>query len=325
MRYKFFVGLPHQQVHAQFFHSVLGGEFVHFPCSVDENNFPDHVMAQDGDDVIWFFNDLFYHLHPRLKGKQVLLGHGLGFMGNSVTPRRVECIRHHIDRVFSTGVTSQMYRIRAGVPESLIRPVGYTLVFDIPVRPVKPNTILFSSTAHIGWNHYENLSRILERLDQSLHGYVTLHPDTPEQWRRIFVEICRDRPNLTYLETNEQLMEAYSFCAVNVGGGISSLSTVFWYLKKPVILLRGRVSRNPFKGLGWQRIKNDAHTPLFNRVLDESDKISHWKQFTKELVLKARWAPSSQEMFYPWNFDREATILKIKEFVNELESGDSHR
>ncbi len=113
-------------------------------------------------------------------------------------------------------------------------------------------------------------------------------------------------------------MEAYSYCAVNVGGGISSLSTVFWYLKKPVILLRGRVSRNPFKGLGWQRIKNDAKTPLFDRVLDESDKLSHWKQFTPELIRKARWAPSSHEMFYPWNFDREETILKIKEFVKEL-------
>lgn len=319
MKYRFFVGLPHQQIHAQFFHSLLGGKFVHFPCNVDEKNFPERVLAEDGDDVVWFFNDLFFHLHPRLRGKQVLLGHGLGFVGNSMTPRRAECIRRYIHRVFSTGVTSEMYRLRAGVPKSRIRRVGYTVVFEIPVVPVRPRSVLFSSTRYISWNHYENLRQILARLDGSIQGYLTFHPDTPQQWQRIFLECCRQKANLTFLETEKQLLETCGFCEVNVGGGISSLSTIFWYLKKPVILLRGRVSRNPFKGLGWQRIKNDADTPLFNRVLDESDKISHWRQFTPKLIGKARWAPSSREIFYPWNFDRETTILKIKEHVRELE------
>jgi len=319
MKYKFFVGLPHQQAHAQFYHSVLGGEFVRFPSSVDEKNFPERVLAEDGPDVIWFFNDLFYHLHPRLRGKQVLLGHGLGFMGNSVTRQRVECIRRYIDRVFSTGVTNEVYRLRGGVPEDLIRRVGYTAVFEVPTVPLKPRSVLFSSTRYISWNHYENLREILLRLDESLRGYLTFHPDTPQQWQRIFRECCLKKKNLTLLENFEQLLEACGFCEVNVGGGISSLSTVFWYFKKPVILLRGRVSRNPFKGLGWQRIKNDAHTALFRRVLDETDKISHWRQFSPELIERARWAPSSREMFYPWNFDREATISKVKEYVRELE------
>ncbi len=319
MKYKFFVGLPHQQVHAQFFQSALGGEFVHFSCSVDEENFPESVLAHDGEDVIWFFNDLFYHLHPKLRGKQVLLGHGLGFIGNSVTQKRVDCINRHIDRIFSTGTTIETYRLRNGVSAEKIRRIGYTMVFEIPEMPVRPNSVLFSSTRYIDWNHYENLIQILTRLDPGIQGYLTLHPDTLPKWQQKLMECCHQKENLTFLETSEELLKAYRFCAVNVGGGMSSISTAFWYLKKPVILLRGRVSRNPFKGLGWQRIKNDDRNPLFNRVLDQSDKISSWKQFTPDLIKKARWAPASHEMFYPWNFDRETTILKIKEAVRELE------
>ena len=79
MRYKFFVGLPllHQKIHFKFIQSIFKGGCVTCNCKTTEIKFPNEVFKHDGKDVIWFFTDIFCTLHPRLKGKQVLVGHGL--------------------------------------------------------------------------------------------------------------------------------------------------------------------------------------------------------------------------------------------------------
>jgi hypothetical protein len=114
---------------------------------------------------------------------------------------------------------------------------------------------------------------------------------------------------LNYVETQEELLAvtASSRCIL---GSSSSVCTPFWYLGKPVIFVRGKLTRIPF--YGWQRVRNMMSDPLFNQILAESTKISSWEQFSAELIEKANISPAGKKIFFSTNWSKDATIQKIK-------------
>ena len=158
---------------------------------------------------------------------------------------------------------------------------------------------------------------IIRRLEPSLKGYVSCHPETPEKTRHAYQSICEGKQNLEYFESQEDLLSAAAKCQYAVCGS-GTVSTLFWYQRKPVIFIRGKVGQNPFKGLGWTRIKRDTAYPLFSEVLDASPKITHWKQFNAKFLEKSKWCPATEKIFYPSNYDKELTVEKIREAVAEL-------
>ena len=317
MKHKFFVGPPHQKIHSRFIHRLLGGEYVEHPCTTEETNFPDSVLAHDGPDTIWFFNDIYFHLHPKLKGKQVFVGHGFG-LGWAMTPARVECLNRYFDSLFETGLSPEIKDLaRQGVDPSKIRRTGYTLLFEMPDVPTETKRILFSITCYLNFNSDANLEQILKRLDPALHGSVTVHPELPADMRDSFRKICGSKNNLNFIESQEELLSEFARCQCVVGQ-FSSVVTPFYFQKKPVIFLRGRVARNPFLGLGWARVRRRLGSALLDQVLDESTKISHWRQFNPKLVEQAKLAPSAQKIFFSSNYDKEKTSALIREYVREL-------
>jgi hypothetical protein len=319
MRYLFFVGIPHQKEHFKFVYSVLGGEYVSCSFDINTKDIPEEILAKDGKDIIWFFSDIYYHLHSQLKGKQVLTKHGLCF-GPWLNTQRAECINKHIDMVFQPGLTQEYpYRKFKVIPEK-IKPAGYTILFEIPDVPSRENAVLFSSTCFRHWDHYDNLKGILRNIDPDIDGYLSIHPETSLPLKGPLLDICSQKKNLTLIKSQEELLHAYAFCSYNVSGGLSSVGSPFWFQKKPVIFIRGRVGLNPLKGFGWGRIKRDVGEPLFDEILDQSIKISHWKQFNPALLFKAKPAPSAIKIFYPWNFDINKTKQKIHQYIEELET-----
>ena len=317
MKHKFFVGLPHQKVHSKFIHSLIGGDFVEYRCGVDETEFSSRILAHDAEDVIWFFNDIYYNLHPRLKGRQVLVGHGFG-LGWFMLPRRVEMVNRYFDRVFDTGYTPEKLNLEnRGVDVKKIRQTGYTLLFEVPDLPVEPGRVLFASAFFNGWNHHKNLIEILRHLDSGIQAALTVHPETPMAVQEMFESMCIGRTNITYVKTQEQLLQEMARCACAVGQ-ISSVMAPFYYRNKPVILLRGHIGRNPLKGIGWGRVRSEIEDPLFVRILDESTRVSRWRQFSPETLRNAKVSASSRKIFYPINFDREATASLVRRCVEEL-------
>jgi hypothetical protein len=315
MKYKYFVGNSHHTIHYKFLKSVLGGEYVYHNVDTDTNASFLEVLAEDGEDVIWFFSNWFLLLHPLLKGKQVFTEHGLSFKP-SLNPDRVACINKYFDMVFSSGVSQRDYMLNAGVDKRKIKEVGYTTLFEIPDIPVKHNHVLFS-VVHFGhWNEYDNILKILQKLDTEIQGFLTIHPAMHDEKKKELLNICKTKSNVTFVESQEDLLKAFSFCECIVGGS-SSVCTSFWYLKKPVILIRGRQGRNPF--FGWFRVKRKVNHPLFSKIIDESTKLSNWRKFSLRCLKSARIAPSAQEIFFPWNFNREITVERIKHYVKQLE------
>src|SRR5258708_34815581 len=183
MKYRYFISLPHQEVHFRFIKSILGGKYVYHQCGINETKFNANISEEDGEDTLWFFTELTFTLHPLLKGKQVFIQHGLRFGGwvNPVTwnsPFRIWCINNYIDMVFQVGLPNENDYLRHGVNPQKMRPIGYTTLFEIPELHVKPNAVLFSSTYYRNWHHYYNLANILKRLDPEIDGYLTIHPET---------------------------------------------------------------------------------------------------------------------------------------------------
>lgn len=316
MQYKYFVGVKHHKIHLKYFHSLLEGEYVYHYCDSFEKHFPDTLLEQDGEHVIWFFSNWYPALHPLLRGKQIFVEHGLSFKP-SLNNERVNCINKYFDLVFSSGVSQRDYMLRMSVRKDKIEEIGYTTLFLIPDLPIRKGSILFSVVSFQNWNEYENLKKILEQLDKSLKGYVTIHPIMPDETKKIFLNICERKENVIFLESQEQLLEAFAYCECIVGSS-SSVCTAFWYLKKPVIFIRGKQGRNPF--VGWSRIKKIIDYPLFSKVLDESTKISHWRQFSKALR-QPKLAPSAQKIFYSSNWDKEKTNALINNALEKLMVG----
>lgn len=317
VRYKYFIGLPHQKVHALFVHNILGGDFVSFECDYRQESFPETVFEHDGPDVVWFFNDVYLNLHPKLKGKQILLGHGLGF-GRYMKQTRTDCINRYFAAVFATGVVDEDIRIEAGVKRELIHQIGYPYLFLIPKKEVKPKTVLFSSTYFGHWEHYGVLRRIIQKFPADYEGYLTIHPQTPDDLKGKLVEAVQKKQNVTLIKTQQELLDAIGFCAVAVAG-LSSVTAPFWFLKRPVIYLRGPLFFKWGKGFGWGRIKKKINHPLFEEVLRESSKLFCARGFHPQLLASCTHSRSASKVFYSWNDDEEVVKNKIREAVAFVE------
>jgi hypothetical protein len=319
MRYKYFVGFEHQKIHSAFIKKIFPGDDVVFASDDKTSEFPNSIFEHDGSDVVWFFNDLYINLHTRLKGRQILVGHGLGF-GRFMTKERAHCINLYIDHVFSTGVTCEEFRIDAGTDPSKICRIGYTYPFLVPKIKTESNNILFSSSYFKNWDHYSNLNRILEHLDDTYTGFFTYHPQTPKSLIEPLLETCNSKKNISIVSTQEELLVALAKCDRGVFGGVTSVAATFMFFSKPIIYVRGRVGINPLKGLGWRRIKKLTDHPIFDKHLEECVKVSNWKTLTPEVLNSAKASHSAREIFYPWNTDESEVTQRIKQCIDNLES-----
>lgn len=316
MKFKYFISQPYQAAHLRFVKTALGGKDVVAQGRPHAVIFSEDIEKEDGEDVVWFFSHVFRNLHSKLKGKQVYVNHGVSFK-NWINEQKVEALNNHFDVIFGGAVIQERVFIQAGVKKEKIKPIVYPILFDIPEIPIRPNSVLFSSTCYSHWNHYRNLYQILKNLHPSIDGYLTMHSDTSEVLRAMLSSACEGKKNIRILETQEELLESYAYCQCVVGGS-GSVCAPFWFLKKPVIFLKGGEGWNLFKRFGWSEIKKEIIDPAFHQLLDESTKISHWAQFSPRLVKKAKVAPSARDLFYPSSHDREWTINRIKQCISEL-------
>lgn len=317
MNFKYFVGFEHQKIHSKFIKEIFPGDYVHLECTDKTLVFPDTIFEHDDKNTVWFFNDVYFHLHPRLKGKQVLVGHGTGF-GRSVTPERTDCINKYIDVVFCNGFLEEQYRLEAGIEPQKLKQIGYTYPLLLPDVETNPLAVLFSSTYFKNWNHYDNLNKILDNFDSDLIGRVTIHPQTPEALKRPLIEACQKKENLSMVHSQEQLLHALSECSYGVFGGATSVAATYYLLGKPTIYVRGRVGVNPLKGIGWKRIKKLTNSSIFDEHLDEVTKISNWKKFNKHLILNSKPSEVVKKMFYPWNLNKTEITERLVACINEL-------
>ncbi|MDD5050884.1 MAG: hypothetical protein PHV93_04100 [Candidatus Pacebacteria bacterium] len=324
MKYKYFVGVAHQKIHYEFLHSLLGGEFVEYPCTIFTENFSPELLKEDGEDVVWFFSDIFYHLHPLLKGKQILTKHGMTF-GPYLDPGKAHCINHYFDAVFQPGLTQERKHEVFKINPEKIKPVGYLLALEMPKRKTKKDSILFASTCFRHWNHYDNLFRILGKLETGISASLSFHPYTPPNILEPFLTLIRQRKDVKLLTTQEEFLESCATSERAVSGGSGSVAAHFWFQKKPLIFLRGESEvgehqRRVDPSVGWERVKQEIDEPRFNTILDESMKISDWREWSFEKVKKAPVAVSAEKIFYPWNWSRPKTEAKIKSVLRELEA-----
>lgn len=316
MKIKYLISHEHHQSHLSFFKNILGGEEVYEKGRPHEIPLTDKIKSHDGKDVIWIFSHLFVRVHCGLKGRQVHVNHGISFKP-WLDDERAAILNEYFDVIIGGAPMHEHTLLRYGIDPKKIRRISYPILFDIPKIPVEPDSILFSSTVYSHWNHYQNLYHILKRLHPSLKGYLTMHPNTRDAMRELLLSACQGKKNIKVLETQEELMEAYAYCA-GVVGGSSSVCAPFWFLKKPVIFLKGGEGYNPIKRFGWGEIKKQVANPAFDQILKESTKISHWLQFNPALVKKAKIAPSAASLFYPHSGDRDFAVRQIRECVAEL-------
>jgi hypothetical protein len=302
-----------KKIHFKFIKSILKGDDVACNYDTRDTTFPKKIFLHDRKDVIWFFNDIFCHLHPLLKGKQILVGHGLGFK-KRLNKQRVDTINQYIDLVFQTGVTHDQECIKNGVIINKIRKIGLTLLFEIPKLPTRPNSILFSQTAWHPWRYLVTFIDILRKLDDRIDGYLTIHPQLGKTIQNLLMEICKQKKNLTLIRTQEELLKAYAYCQY-YAGGISSTATPFWYLQKPVIFI------TDYKKSQLNKLKIAKYTnypSLFYKVLNESSIFYTGMKFNVDFMKNAKISRSVKKIFYPSNFDKTLTVKLITETISEI-------
>lgn len=308
MKYVFFIGVPHHRIHHQFIYSVLGGQICDSFIELRSTEFDKDILKLDSRDTVWFFSNWYPFLQKHLKGKKVFIEHGLSFKP-SLSPQRVDCLNRDFDLIFSSGASQRNRMLKEGVAPDKIREIGYTTLFQIPSAEVVANQILVSVSHYGTWNEYGNLLEILKRMPTLINAYVTMHPSLPENQKKECLDIIHKNNNLSYIDSQEKLMEitASSSCIL---GSSSSVCTPFWYLGKPVIFVRGKLTRIPW--YGWQKVRKMMDDPLFNLILAQSTKISSWKEFSTNLIKNAKVPSAREKIFFETNWDKIATTQKIK-------------
>ncbi len=319
IEYRYLIGRPHHRVFAKYYQRLFPGKEV---CVEGIKSYqPENtevILAEDRPNVVWMFPEIYKGLHGKLRGKQIFIAHGGGFK-QWHSQWRVNEINNHIDLYFSSGPPDENKALAAGVSSSIIRKVGYPMLFEIPKLEVRPNALLISSVYWRDWNQYETIVGIIQRLDPSIHGYVTFHPDTPEPKKKMILAACRERENVTVLETIEQLMEAYAYCRWIIASN-SSITLPFWFHKKPVILVRGQIGdwKSRLGWIGWRRVIQSTQDELFVRIIRESTKVNRASQFSLRLLQKAKISSSADQVFYPSNYDEQETRIIVTRCMEEI-------
>ena len=323
MKFIYFVALAHQEIHLRYIHRVFGGSVINYSCGILEEDFPDHIFAEDSEDSVWFFADIYPALHARIKGKQIYVGHGLS-LKRFMLPWRVITINEQIDAVFSTGQLHEDRCIEAGVLPELIVPIGWTTVFQMPTTEVKPNAVLISSAHWLNWNVHSHLVKILKSFPESFDGYLTIHPETPQDSKDLLFDIVESKDNLTLLHTQDDLLKAQAMCSYAVGS-LSSAYVPTWFLKRPVIIVGeeqefvSRVSqRDP-----WIKIKREMNCPLFDRIIAETQTLIPPQLLDEDVFSCSQFTQSALEMFYPWNWDEKETVVRLRQAVEHVVQASS--
>lgn len=309
----YFVGPAHHKEHLAFIHDVLGGTFVETGKSV--GNTIDDIALYNNPDCLWFFADLYENLIPAVKGKIIFVPHGLGFKpyltGNQL---RVRMLRENVHSIWSTGFLEEIKYAHERIPSDKIVRIGFTPLFGIPNIPIENDTAFIS----VGWHQellgWENMYSLLESFPVGMKGYVSAHPNMPLEIRTRFIDLCCRRGNLQFMDTEEQMLETFARCGCAIGG-LSSVLTPFYFLGKPVILIK---DRNRFPFFQWQRLRFKVHSPLFHRIVSESTRLLGDRPLTKEGLQRAKAAPSGKQIFYPTNWDRDATIQLIRKAYSNI-------
>lgn len=314
MKYVYFIGLPHHRIHHQFIYSVLGGEICNSFIELRSKEFDKNILNLDSSDTVWFFSNWYPFLQKHLKGKKIFIEHGLSFKP-SLSPERVDCLNRDFDLIFSSGVSQRNRMLKEGVVPDKIREIGCTTLFQIPPADVISNQILLSISHYGTWNEYDNLLEIMKRMPNPINAYITMHPSLPENKKKECWGIIHKKSNLNYIETQEKLLAitATSRCIL---GSSSSVCTPFWYLGKPVIFVRGKLTNIPW--YGWQNVRKMMDDQLFNLILAQSTKISSWRQFSTNLIENAKVPSDRKKIFFETNWDEIATTQKIKLILESL-------
>lgn len=315
MKYKFLVSsaLHHQKIHFKFIKSILKGDYVFSDIKHTAKRFPKEILRHDGPDVVWFFSELYYDLHSRLKGKQILTMHGLSFKP-WFHKRRVDAVNNYLDLLFQPGIINERDCIKSGVIKEKIKKIGYTLLFEIPNLPTRKNSILFSFAIRQPWHYLNSFIEILRNLSNEIDGYLTIHPQINELVQDVLIEICRQKTNLTLIKTQQELLKAYAYCQY-YAGGVSSVADPFWYLQKPVIFI------TDYKKTGFNKYKMAKRTTypkLFHGILKESSILYSGMKLDFKFLKNAKISPSAKKIFYPSNFDRALTVSLIKDAVKQI-------
>lgn len=310
-KYKFFIGPEHHKTHLDFTQRILGGEYIFAGKRI--GNTYDLIKDHDNKNVVWFFADLYKDVIPYIKGKIVLIPHGLGFKPY-LSGERIDILNNYVDQVWSTGrYEEEKYRIEK-IPMTKIQRIGYTPLFSIPNVPNEINSVFVS----IGWFFelisWEKKLDFIKKLPPDLTIYISTHPSMPNDIQQKFIDLCNLRENLNFVGTEEEMMKVYAICNAAIVG-LSSVATPFFFLGKPVIFLKGR---NRFPFFQWQRLRQKIRINMFFKILSESTRLVEPKTISKQTILNAKVAPSGKKIFYDTNWDKNKTIELICKAVDKL-------
>ncbi|GEM_PF-1828460 len=324
MKANCFVAHPAQEGHLRFVQSVFGARWIRSMIhprgitGLDVKEIGPGVLEHDSQDAVWFFCETYPELSRRLRGKQVLVPHGASFK-NFLGGGRARCLSEHFDVVLASCVAEESQLLRAGVPREKVRAWGLPLFLDIPDKAPDPGAVFFGSTWFKNWNHQGVLTAILKRLPAGRRGYVSLHPHMPIEWLQRFERIVAAEPRLSMVKSHDQLLEALACSSVGVVGGPSTVATAFWYMRKPLVMLRGRITRHPLKlWRQWQMISKEIDNRLFDEILAESEAISMPWQFSEKLLRKARSSRNAERFFFPQARDRAKMEAELRLAIEGL-------
>lgn len=308
MKNKYFVGEDHHKFHLRWYKTLLGGEFFEFPCNTWDQKF-DGVLEADGEDVVWFFSDLYPKLHPLLKGKQIHVGHGWGCFKRSLNQDRLRALSECFDQVWAVSqLAAKRYR-EGGVPDKNIVPIGQPILLKFVERGWDSNALLVSFGCFGDWGEFDILLDSLRRRDSRIRYFVTTHPSLSEEKARLIQNVVSNTGSFTIVNTQDELLHAMKVCGAIIVSS-SSVAGPFWFSGRPVILARGKLGRNPFRG--WSEIKERISDDLFSRVVNESTLVGPFQPFTYRRFATAKVSQSAKSLFFPWNYSEDELVRRVR-------------
>lgn len=311
----FYVGPEHHKTHLHFIREHVGGEYFITGYNTAQQNTYEAIERLDGKDVIWFFADLYENIIPYLKGKSVFVPHGLGFKpyltGNI---SRVKLLKKYITKIWSTGHLEEYKYLKEGIDRNKIEQIGYTLLFDIPKKPMVENSLFVS----VGWFReltcWQNMLRFIKSIPDDISVHVSTHPSMPQEVKNEFLHCIDSRENFICSFEQEDIKKSFSVCSRAIVG-FSSVVTPFHFFRKPVIFIK---DRNRFPFFQWQRLKFQLRDKLFFDILSESTKILAPSIFDRDLVMNAKLSESAKKIFYESNWDKDLTVSLIDKAMSRL-------
>lgn len=323
MKFRYLFALPYDEIHTRFYRRHFPGETVSVPDAVLDDAAVERINALNGPECVWFYTRRRAPLLELLRGRRVHISHGSGFIarGHSIS---AALTARYADALFIPNRQHFRRHLEEGIPREKLKEVGEPLFLEIPGLPVEQNTLLISLTAFTPWHPFETTLEILRALDTAYKTRVSFHPLLEEEKKEALRAVCRSKPGLNLIETDNELLEAFAVCRLGMGQ-YGSLAAPFWQRGKPWVFIRGKMTGlrplrgwNPLKGFGWARTRNQLGDPDFDRILTESAKVSKAEQVTRRLLEEAPASPSAKSLFFEWNHDEAEMVRRIRAHLEAL-------